>query len=107
MLNWSFARGEPKCRHLCALPAHSDVAEGGNELAVPPHSALHDRHHVSSMNRSNDYPGFWHAVLLCLIFIALQFVLIIPVAIFDAVFKSRFVAHPAVLGVINFSACAL
>src|SRR6266545_490733 len=59
------------------------------------------------MNRSNDYPGFWHAVLLCLIFIALQFVLIIPVAIFDALFKSRLVAHPAVLGIVNLSACAL
>jgi membrane protease YdiL (CAAX protease family) len=59
------------------------------------------------MNRIKDYPGFWHAVLLCVIFIALQFVLIIPVGIFDAVFKTRLVAHPAVLGVINLSACAL
>ena len=50
------------------------------------------------MNRSKDYPGFWHAVLLCVIFIALQLVLVIPVAISDAVFKTRLVAHPAVLG---------
>jgi len=59
------------------------------------------------MNRSKEYPGFWHAVLLCVIFVALQLVLIIPVAILDAVFKTRLVAHPAVLGVINLSACAL
>jgi membrane protease YdiL (CAAX protease family) len=59
------------------------------------------------MNRSKDYPGFWHAVLLCVIFIALQVVLIIPLWILDAVFKTRLVSHPAVLGVINLSACAL
>src|SRR3989442_4344703 len=86
--------------------AQIEVAEA-NELAVSPHSALHDHHHLSSMNRSKDYPGFWHAVLLCVIFIALQLVLIIPVAIFDAVFKTRLVAHPAVLGLVNLIACAL
>jgi membrane protease YdiL (CAAX protease family) len=59
------------------------------------------------MNRRDEYPGFWHAVLLCVIFIALQFILIIPVAILDAAFKTRLVTHPAVLGVINLSACAL
>ena len=59
------------------------------------------------MNRSKDYPGFWHAVLLCVIFIALQLVLVIPVAISDAVFKTRLVAHPAVLGIVNLLACAL
>src|SRR6266516_2917045 len=59
------------------------------------------------MNRSKEYPGFWHAVLLCVTFVALQLVFVIPFAIFDAVFKTRLVAHPAVLGVINLSACAL
>ena len=59
------------------------------------------------MNRSKEYPGFWHAVLLCVTFVALQMVFIIPFAILDAVFKTRLVAHPAVLGVINLSACAL
>jgi membrane protease YdiL (CAAX protease family) len=59
------------------------------------------------MNRSKDYPGFWQAVLLCVIFVVLQLVLIIPVAILDAAFKTRLVAHPAVLGVINLSAAAL
>jgi uncharacterized protein len=59
------------------------------------------------MNRSKEYPGFWHAVLLCVTFIALQLVFVIPFAILDAVFKLRLVAHPAVLGVINLSACAL
>ena len=78
-----------------------------NELAVSAHSALHHHHRLSSMNRSKDYPGFWHAVLLCVIFIALQLVLVIPVAISDAVFKTRLVAHPAVLGIVNLLACAL
>ena len=59
------------------------------------------------MNRSKEYPGFWHAVLLCVTFVALQLVFVIPFAILDAVFKTRLVAHPAVLGVINLSACAL
>ena len=59
------------------------------------------------MNRSKEYPGFWHAVLLCGTFVALQLALIIPFAILDAAFKTRLVSHPAVLGVINLSACAL
>jgi uncharacterized protein len=40
-------------------------------------------------------------------FIVLQLVFVIPFAILDAVFKLRLVTHPAVLGVINLSACAL
>jgi membrane protease YdiL (CAAX protease family) len=59
------------------------------------------------MNRSKDYPGFWHAVLLCVILVALQLLLSIPFWILDAFFKTRLVAHPAVLGVINLIACAL
>ena len=59
------------------------------------------------MNRSKPYPGFWHAVLLCVTFVALQLVFVIPFAIFDAVFKTRLVAHPAVLGIVNLLACAL
>ena len=59
------------------------------------------------MNRSAEYPGFWHAVLLCVIFIALQLILIIPIAILDTIFKTRLFAHPAVLGVVNLGACAL
>jgi len=60
-----------------------------------------------SMSQSNEYPGFWHAVLLCVTFITLQLLLIIPFAILDSVFKLGLVTHPAVLGVINLSACAL
>ena len=59
------------------------------------------------MNRSKEYPGFWHAVLLCVTFVGLQMVFVVPFAILDAVFKTRLVAHPAVLGVVNLSACAL
>jgi len=59
------------------------------------------------MNRSKEYPGFWHAVLLCVTFVALQMVFIIPFAIVDAVFKLRLIWHPAVLGTVNLSACAL
>jgi membrane protease YdiL (CAAX protease family) len=40
-------------------------------------------------------------------FVALQMVFVVPFAILDSVFKLRLVAHPAVLGVINLSACAL
>ena len=56
------------------------------------------------MNR--EYPGFWHAVLLCLTFIALQMVFIIPFAVLDVVFKHHLISHPAVLGAVNVSACA-
>ncbi len=58
------------------------------------------------MNGSKAYPGFWHAVLLCVTFIALQMVFVIPFAILDAAFKLRLVTHPAVLGVVNLSSCA-
>jgi len=60
-----------------------------------------------SMSRSNEYPGFWHAVLLCVVFVTLQLLLIIPFAVLDGVFKLGLVTHPAVLGVINLGACAL
>src|SRR6185369_284142 len=59
------------------------------------------------MNRSKDYPGFWHAVLLCVTFIALQMLLVIPFAVLDAVFKVHLVTHPAVLAFVNIGDCAL
>jgi len=58
------------------------------------------------MNRSKEYPGFWHAVLLCVVFVTLQVCFILPFGILDAVFKLHLVSHPAVLGAVNLSACA-
>ncbi len=58
------------------------------------------------MNSTNRYPGFWQAVLLCVVFVVLQGVLIAPVAIADVVFKSHWVRHPAALGIVNLIDCA-
>lgn len=56
---------------------------------------------------NKEYPGFWHAVLLCVTFIALQMVFITPFAVLQVVFKHpRLISHPAVLGAVNVSACA-
>ena len=59
------------------------------------------------MNRSKAYPGFWHAVLLCVTFVMLQVCLLMPFGILDAIFKLHLGSHPAVLGVVNLIACAL
>lgn len=59
------------------------------------------------MRSSQPYPGFWHAVLLCVAFVALQLVFMVPIAVLDAVFKLRLATHPAVVGVINLAACAI
>ncbi len=58
-------------------------------------------------NPKNDYPGFWHAVLLCGSFVALQMGLMMPFGILDAIFKTHLASHPAVLGVVNLTACAV
>jgi len=60
----------------------------------------------TTMNQNKDYPGFWHAALLCVTFVTLQMCLIMPFGILDAIFKLRLVSHPAVLGVVNLIACA-
>ena len=59
------------------------------------------------MNRTKEYPGFWHAVLLCVMFVALQMIFLVPFGILDAILKLRTATHPAVLGFVNLSACAL
>jgi hypothetical protein len=59
------------------------------------------------MDRSKQYPGFWHAVLLCVTFVALQMFLITPFEVLDVVFKVHLVSNPTVLGAINLSACAV
>ncbi len=58
------------------------------------------------MNPANRYPGFWHAVLLCVVFICLQGALVAPVMVLDMVFKTQLVTHPAVLGAVNLVDCA-
>jgi membrane protease YdiL (CAAX protease family) len=53
------------------------------------------------MNPKKEYPGFWHAVLLCVAFLGLQTVLIVPFVVLDMVLKWDIVGHPAVLGCVN------
>lgn len=62
---------------------------------------------ASALNSTDLYPGFWHAVLLCVLFVALQLALITPIAIVDLTCESKLAAHPAVLGVVNLLDCAL
>src|SRR6266545_4144170 len=59
------------------------------------------------MNQRREYPGFWHAVLLCVTFVALQMFLTVPFVIVDALFKLRLATHPVAVGVVNLIACAL
>jgi len=59
------------------------------------------------MNPRKDYPGFWHAVLLCVTFVGLQAGVMIPFAVLGSVLKTNLVEHPAVLGVINLIACVV
>jgi uncharacterized protein len=59
------------------------------------------------MNLKKDYPGFWHAVLLCGTFVAVQIFLTIPFAIVDVIFKRHLVSHPAMIGVVNLAACTV
>jgi membrane protease YdiL (CAAX protease family) len=58
------------------------------------------------VDRTKQYPGFWHAVLLCALFVGLQLTFMTPVGILDMAIKSRLSAHPAVLGIVNLVACA-
>ena len=58
------------------------------------------------MSPTNRYPGFWHAVLLCVVFICLQGALAAPVMVLDLIFKTRLVEHPALLGVVSLINCA-
>ncbi len=59
------------------------------------------------MNPANRYPGFWHAALLCLIFISVQGMLMAPAAVADMVLHTDLAMHPAVLGVVNLIVCAV
>jgi membrane protease YdiL (CAAX protease family) len=58
------------------------------------------------MKSRNDYPGFWHSVLLSVAFIGVQIVLMIPVGVLDALFQFQLGSHPAVVGIVNIVACA-
>lgn len=57
------------------------------------------------MNHNKVYPGFWHAVLLCVIFVTVQMVVMTPFSVLDMVFKLKLSTHPALLGMINLMAC--
>ena len=58
------------------------------------------------MNGTRDYPGFWHATLLCVMFVAFQMFFAVPFAILDVVLKLELTRHPGVLGGINLFAFA-
>lgn len=57
------------------------------------------------MNQSKLYPGFWHAVLLCVIFVTVQMVVMTPFSVLDLVFKWKLSTHAALLGTVNLIAC--
>lgn len=61
--------------------------------------------YATPMNQSKVYPGFWHSVLLCVIFLSVQMVAMMPLGVLDAVFKLKLSTHPALLGVANLMAC--
>lgn len=60
-----------------------------------------------NLNRSKLYPGFWHAVLLCVTFVAVQVAFLVVLAVVEAVFKVHLSTHPAVMGAVNLIACAM
>jgi hypothetical protein len=53
------------------------------------------------MTQTRPYPGFWHAVLLCVIFVAVQMTTMVPAGILDAIFHLNLSTHPVVLGFAN------
>ena len=59
------------------------------------------------MDRDDNYPGFWHAALLCVVFVAAQMVFMMPIGFLDVAFKLRLGSHPAVLGAGNLAACTV
>lgn len=59
------------------------------------------------MDPSRTYPGFWHAVLLCTIFVGAQSVLATPVVLLDLALKSQIARHPFVLASFSLGAWAL
>lgn len=61
----------------------------------------------ASMDQDKVYPGFWHAALLCAIFVGVQVAFMMPVGVLDVVFKLHLGSHPAVLGATNLAACAV
>lgn len=59
-----------------------------------------------NLNRSNVYPGFWHAVLLCVTFVAVQVVFLVAFTVIEAFLRIELATHPAVMGAVNLIACA-
>ena len=58
------------------------------------------------MDRSKPYPGFWHAVLLCVVFVGAQMAIGIVLAILDAILNLKLARHPGAVGLINLCAFA-
>lgn len=58
------------------------------------------------MNRRS-YPGFWQAVLLCVLFLVFSISFAVPVAVLDAVLKTGWSRHPAFAAAANTLSCAL
>ncbi len=52
------------------------------------------------------YPGFWHAVLLCVLFQVWSVVFAVPMAVLDVVLKTGWSTHPGFAAVVNTLACA-
>lgn len=53
------------------------------------------------MNQSKIYPGFWHAVVLCVLFVSIQTGLSTPLVVIDMMFKLQLMSHPVLAAVIN------
>src|SRR5262245_44551238 len=53
------------------------------------------------MSEKIDYPGFWQAVLLCLVFIGAQIAVALPVGVADVVLKKHFASDPLTLAFAN------
>jgi membrane protease YdiL (CAAX protease family) len=60
----------------------------------------------ATMKRPTLYPGFWHAVLLCVTLISLEILFVIPCVILGFILNLDLVSHPATLGITNLVACA-
>lgn len=86
-------------------PAYSDTNPSSKKLELGRDSGFDAAIHATRMNHNKVYPGFWHAVLLCVIFVTVQMVVMTPFSVLDVVFKLKLSTHPALLGMINLMAC--
>ena len=59
------------------------------------------------ISQSKAYPGFWHAVLLCVLFVSLQMGFSVPLVVLDALLKIRLVTDPSAVAVVNLVSCTV